>query len=110
MRSQSADFGCASTVRVPPGHRRRWRRPSEAARPDRLRGVSVGFDRIEDLDDALPPDVFRRDPLPYVAAFLAGKAFGAYRQRGGTTTTPLPDFFIGAHAAAGEFALLTRDV
>ena len=71
--------------------------------------VSVGFDRIEDLDDALPPDIFRREPIPYVAAFLAAKAFRAYRHRGGTKTTPLPDFFIGAHAAIGELALLTRD-
>jgi hypothetical protein len=70
--------------------------------------VSVGFDRIEDLDDALPPDVFRRDPLPYVAAFLAGKAHRAYRRHGGARSTTLPDFFIGAHAAVGEFALLTR--
>lgn len=72
--------------------------------------VSIGFDRIEDLDDALPPDIFRREPLPYVAAFLAAKAFHAYRRRGGTKTLPLPDFFIGAHAAVAELALLTRDV
>ena len=71
--------------------------------------VSVGFTRVEDLDDALPPDIFRREPLPYVAAFLAGKAFLTYRRRGGTKTLPLPDFFIGAHAAVAEFALLTRD-
>lgn len=71
--------------------------------------VSVGFTRVEELDDALPPDIFRREPLPYVAAFLAGKAFLTYRRRGGTKTLPLPDFFIGAHAAVAEFALLTRD-
>ncbi len=72
--------------------------------------VSIGYDRIEDLDDALPPDIFRREPLPYVAAFLAGKAYRTYRRRGGSRTTPLPDFFIGAHAAVGAFSLLTRDV
>jgi predicted nucleic acid-binding protein len=72
--------------------------------------VSIGYDRIEDLDDALPPDIFRREPLPYVAAFLAGKAYRTYRRRGGSRTTPLPDFFIGAHAAVGAFTLLTRDV
>lgn len=71
--------------------------------------VSVGFTRVEDLDDALPPDIFRREPLPYVAAFLAGKAFLTYRRRGGTKTLPLPDFFIGAHAAVADVALLTRD-
>jgi predicted nucleic acid-binding protein len=71
--------------------------------------VSIGFDRIEDLDNALPPDISRREPLPYVAAFLAGKAFHAYRRRGGTKTLPLPDFFIGAHAAVADLALPGTD-
>jgi len=71
--------------------------------------VSVGFDRIEDLDDALSPDVFVRKALPYEAAFLAGKAFVQYRRRGGSRTTPMPDFFIGAHASVADYRLLTRD-
>ena len=71
--------------------------------------VSVGYDRIEDLDDALPAEIFRREPVPYIAGFLAGKAYRDYRRRGGTRTSPLPDFFIGAHAAVGELTLLTRD-
>src|SRR6516165_5847409 len=71
--------------------------------------VSVGFDRVEDLEDALPPELYRRDPLPYEAAFLAGKSFLAYRRRGGRRVTPLPDFYIGAHAAVTGHPLLTRD-
>jgi hypothetical protein len=71
--------------------------------------VSIGFDTIEELEDALPPSVFRRDGLPYEAAFLAGKSFLDYRRRGGRKTTPLPDFYIGAHAAIAGFRLLTRD-
>jgi predicted nucleic acid-binding protein len=71
--------------------------------------VSIGFGRIEDLELAIPPALFRRDPLPYEAAFLAGKAFLRYRHRGGTRATPLPDFYIGAHAAVTGFRLLTRD-
>lgn len=71
--------------------------------------VSVGYRRVEEVEDALPADLFRRDDLPYEAAFLAGKAFLAYRRRGGTRTSPLPDFFIGAHAAVAKFRLLTRD-
>ena len=71
--------------------------------------VSVGFDRIEDLDLALPPDFFRRDPLPWEAGFLAGKCFVKYRRSGGKRCSPLPDFYIGAHAAILGFALLTRD-
>lgn len=71
--------------------------------------VSIGFETIEDLEGALPADVFRREPLPYEAAFLAGKCFLDYRRRGGVRTTPLPDFYIGAHAAVAGFRLLTRD-
>lgn len=71
--------------------------------------VSVGFDRVEDLEDALPSELYRRDPLPYEAAFLAGRSFLAYRKRGGRRVTPLPDFYIGAHAAVAGHRLLTRD-
>lgn len=71
--------------------------------------VSTGFDRIEDLDKALPPEMFRRDPLPWDAAFLAGKSFLEYRRRGGAKRSPLPDFYIGAHAAVAGMELLTRD-
>ncbi len=71
--------------------------------------VSVGFERIEELDEVLPADSFRREPLPWEAAFLAGKCFLAYRRQGGTRRSPLPDFFIGAHAAIEGLPLLTRD-
>lgn len=71
--------------------------------------VSTGFTRIEDLDRALPQDDFARVPLPWAAAFLAGKSFLDYRKRGGAKRSPLPDFYIGAHAAVSKLALLTRD-
>lgn len=71
--------------------------------------LSVSFERIEDLDAYLPETDFRREPLPYNAGFLAGKAFLAYRRRGGARRSPLPDFYIGAHAAVNRYQLLTRD-
>ena len=71
--------------------------------------VSVRFTRIEELDEVLPRDLVSREPIPYEAAFLAGKVFVAYRQAGGVRTAPLPDFFIGAHAAVSGAGLLTRD-
>jgi predicted nucleic acid-binding protein len=71
--------------------------------------VSIGFDRIEDLDTALPEAYVQRRPLPWAAGFLAGKAYLAYRRRGGRRPTPLPDFYIGAHAAVEGLRLLTRD-
>jgi len=71
--------------------------------------VSIRFSRIEALEDALPPNDFRRAPLPWTAAFLAGKALVAYRRNRGTSSVPLPDFFIGAHAAVADLALLTRN-
>jgi predicted nucleic acid-binding protein len=71
--------------------------------------ISVAYPSIEELEDALPQDLFEREPLPYEAAFLAGKVFLAYRRRGGTRTSPLPDFLIGGHAAIAGYRLLTRD-
>ena len=71
--------------------------------------VSIGFSRIEDLDAALPGDYFTLEALPWEAAFLAGKAFAHYRRRRGARVHPLPDFYIGAHAAVQGYALLTRD-
>lgn len=70
--------------------------------------VSVGFRTIEDLEDALPTGLYRREDLPYEAAFLAGKCFLRYRRAGGTKRSPLPDFYIGAHAAVAGYRLLTR--
>jgi predicted nucleic acid-binding protein len=71
--------------------------------------VSVGFATIEALDEALPASLYRRDDLPYEAAFLAGKCFVRYRRGGGSRASPLPDFYIGAHAAVAGHRLLTRD-
>lgn len=71
--------------------------------------VSVRFARVEDLDEALPAQDYRRAPLPWAAAFLAGKAFLDYRRHRGAASSTLPDFFIGAHAAVDELGLLTRD-
>ena len=71
--------------------------------------VSIRFDRIEDLQDALPEGNFLRLPLPWDAAFLAAKCFVRYRRRRGAGRSPLPDFYIGAHAAVAGLALLTRD-
>lgn len=71
--------------------------------------VSAAFARVEELEAALPADVFRREPLPWEAAFLAGRAYVAYRRAGGTRRSPLPDFYIGAHAAVRGYTLLTRD-
>ena len=71
--------------------------------------ISVHFSRIEELDAALPKENFRREALPWQAGFLAGKSFLLYRKRGGARRSPLPDFYIGAHAAIRDATLLTRD-
>ena len=71
--------------------------------------VSVRFSHIEDVEDALPTGAFHRAQLPWEAAFLAGKAFLQYRRSGGTKTSTLPDFYIGAHSAVADLALLARD-
>lgn len=71
--------------------------------------VSTRFSTIEELDEALPASILEREEIPYAAAFLAGKCFLRYRGLGGVKTSPLPDFFIGAHAAVAGYALITRD-
>lgn len=71
--------------------------------------ISMGFQNIEELEAILPITFFRRLDLPWEAAFLAGKCFMQYRQKGGTKSSPLPDFYIGAHAAIADMMLLTRD-
>jgi predicted nucleic acid-binding protein len=71
--------------------------------------ISAGFTSLEDVDAALPESYVRREPLPWAAAFLAARAFVLYRSKGGQTATPLPDFYIGAHAAVAGHTLLTRD-
>ncbi len=69
--------------------------------------VTLKFARIEDADAALVD--FVREPLPYEAGFLAGKAYLAYKKRGGAKRSPMPDFYVGAHAAVAGMSLLTRD-
>lgn len=70
---------------------------------------SAHFDTPEQVEDVLAAFRFERLALPWEAAFLAGKAFRLYRRRGGKRAAPLPDFFIGAHAAVAGIGLLTRD-
>jgi predicted nucleic acid-binding protein len=69
--------------------------------------VSLGYDTIEALDAALLG--FTRLPLPYEAGFLAARCYMRYRKAGGARRSPLPDFYIGAHAAIDGHELLTRD-
>ena len=72
--------------------------------------VSISYSSIESLNAALPARLYLREPLPWEAAFMAGRCFLSYRRRGGSRPTPLPDFYIGAHAAIENLAILTRDV
>ena len=71
--------------------------------------IAVGFSSRERLERALQGAGLTRIGLPWAAAWLVARAFLDYRKRGGSRTTPLPDFFIGAHAAAAGLSLLTRD-
>ena len=71
--------------------------------------VSIGFTRIEEVEEIMPTAFFRRVQLPWEAAFLAGKCFLKNRQKRGKRRSPLPDFYIGAHALITGMALMTRD-
>jgi predicted nucleic acid-binding protein len=71
--------------------------------------VSVSYQTLEELDELLPVTDYEREALPYPAGFAAGKAFVRYRRHGGDKRSPMPDFYIGAHAALAGYRLLTRD-
>jgi predicted nucleic acid-binding protein len=71
--------------------------------------LSIAYASIESLDDALDRLGVRRLALPYEAGFLAGRAFVSYRRAGGARSSPLPDFYIGAHAAVDGLEVITRD-
>ena len=72
--------------------------------------VSIGFRTIEEIDEILAKMRINVLEIPRAALFLAGKIFLGYRRNKGTKNSPLPDFFIGAHASVSEFTLVTRDV
>lgn len=71
--------------------------------------VSIGNENIEEVERVLKEGGFHMRQIPKEALFFAGKIFLAYRKRGGIRRSPLPDFFIGAHAAIEKLSLLTRD-
>jgi predicted nucleic acid-binding protein len=74
-----------------------------------LAEISVRFERAVDLENVLAQLPIKKEPLPWDAAFLAGQAFRIYRRKQGQKTSPMPDFYIGAHALMGNMRLLTRD-
>lgn len=71
--------------------------------------VSIGFEQIEELEEAITGCEFEMLEIPKKALFQAGKAFMTYRKQGGSRRSPLPDFFIGAHADVSGLKLITRD-
>lgn len=71
--------------------------------------VALAFDSQQELEAHFPASEYERRALPWGAATLAATAFLQYRRRGGGKISPLPDFYIGAHAATEQLTLLTRD-
>jgi predicted nucleic acid-binding protein len=71
--------------------------------------LAVRYREVEALEQMIHAAGLMREHTPWAAAFLAGRAFEQYRRRGGTRRSPLPDFYIGAHAAVTGMSLLTRD-
>ncbi len=71
--------------------------------------VSIGFNKIEEIEQALSELDIKVLEIPREALFLAGKTFLNYRKNKGTKASTLPDFFIGAHANISKFDLITRD-
>ena len=100
------------------GAQRAW---SEAWFADTLTAGRVGINPViyaelapsfvteAELDRWFAPAFFERLLLPYSVGWLAAQAFVRYRRAGGMKTAPMPDFFIGAHAAVEGWELVTRD-
>ena len=61
------------------------------------------------LDAMLDIYATLRTQLPWASASITATAYALYRRSGGTKQKPLPDFFIGAHAAISNLSVLTRD-
>jgi len=72
--------------------------------------ISIGFRKIEEVEEAISNLGIKVLEIPREALFLAGKIFLKYRNNKGTKSSTLPDFFIGAHALVSNFELITRDL
>jgi predicted nucleic acid-binding protein len=72
--------------------------------------VSIGFQKIEEVEEVIDVLNIKVLEIPREALFLAGKVFLKYKKNKGTKTLPLPDFFIGAHVTVSKFGLITRDI
>lgn len=72
--------------------------------------ISIGFEKIEEVEEAISTLGIKVLEIPREALFLTGKAFIQYRRNKGTKNSPLPDFFIGAHSAVTQLNLITRDL
>ncbi len=82
---------------------------SAALNPIIYAEISLAFGHSTELEDHIQSLAIRKLDLPYKAAFDAGRAFLKYKRAGGQRRSPLPDFYIGAHAAVAGLPLLTRD-
>ncbi len=72
--------------------------------------VSIGFNKVEEVEAAIDTLGVKVLEMPREALFLSGKVFLKYRKNRGSKNSPLPDFFIGAHASVSQFGLVTRDI
>ncbi len=72
--------------------------------------ISIGFEKIEEVEEAISTLGIKVLEISREALFLTGKAFIRYRRNKGTKNSPLPDFFIGAHSAVTQLDLITRDL
>ncbi len=72
--------------------------------------VSIGFNKIEEVELAISKLDIKVLEIPREALFLTGKTFLKYRRNKGTKNSPLADFFIGAHSSVSNFDLITRDI
>ena len=71
--------------------------------------TSAQIDSFEEVQRIFSLIGINQEEIPWEAAYIAGRTHQAYRKAGGTRERTLPDFLIGAHAAARGYRIITRD-
>lgn len=71
--------------------------------------VSLNFDSCDELSKVLARLNIEILDIPLQAAFHVSRVFKQYKKNKGDKKSPMPDFYIGAHAQFLGTAIVTRD-
>ncbi len=72
--------------------------------------LCFGYNSVEEVDYLIRQFGLKFQEVPKAGLFRAAKAFKQYKKRGGSKDFVLPDYFIGGHAEASNYPIMTRDI